>query len=204
MLPVLCGPHTLIAEDVAIFFILTCLALVFGFTQTSRQVNADLIPSDTCAKPILRRNCRGFTVDISCLSTCGESVVIITTFITCWRLTNDNSRHFHKWPLSIVHPRSDEEKHLWRTYAFVTSMALPVTVVGQYTVLEEIGNGAFATVFKARHSITGEYAAIKSIKREKLNRKLQENLEAEIAILKVLDHPNIVKLYAIEVCHWNF
>eukprot|EP00698_Gefionella_okellyi_P021219 TRINITY_DN6813_c0_g1_i1.p1 TRINITY_DN6813_c0_g1~~TRINITY_DN6813_c0_g1_i1.p1 ORF type:complete len:627 (-),score=92.98 TRINITY_DN6813_c0_g1_i1:153-2033(-) len=73
-----------------------------------------------------------------------------------------------------------------------------LSAVGPYTIIQEIGSGSFATVFKARHNTSGLYVAIKSIRRSRLNPKLWTNLEAEITILKSFDHPNIVKLYAIE------
>ncbi len=41
--------------------------------------------------------------------------------------------------------------------------------------------------------------AIKAVSLSKLNKKLAENLASEISILKEIDHPNIVKLYEIQV-----
>ncbi|CAN0039548.1 unnamed protein product, partial [Phaeothamnion confervicola] len=53
-------------------------------------------------------------------------------------------------------------------------------------------------VFRAHHKGRGEEVAIKAIRRERLNRKLQENLECEISILRNFRHPNIVELYDIK------
>ena len=45
----------------------------------------------------------------------------------------------------------------------------------------------------------GQTIAIKVVNRTKLNRKLQENLEMEIAILKKAKHRNVVALYQVLV-----
>lgn len=70
--------------------------------------------------------------------------------------------------------------------------------VGDYVIERKLGSGSFASVFKAHHcKYTDKVVAIKAIATTKLNKKLQENLETEIAILDKLSHPNIVQLYSI-------
>ncbi|KAI9674296.1 MAG: Serine/threonine-protein kinase [Trizodia sp. TS-e1964] len=76
--------------------------------------------------------------------------------------------------------------------------AQPRAVVGQWTVIKEIGRGSFATVYQGMHTKERTVVAIKSVHTAKLNRKLRENLSSEIGILKYLYHPHIVAL--IE-CH---
>mmetsp|Transcript_46299 Transcript_46299/g.75577 ORF Transcript_46299/g.75577 Transcript_46299/m.75577 type:complete len:655 (+) Transcript_46299:90-2054(+) len=66
--------------------------------------------------------------------------------------------------------------------------------IGDYVISRKLGAGSFATVYRAQNRVTGLEVAVKAIAKEKLNRKLQENLESEISILKQLRHPNIVKL----------
>ena len=56
--------------------------------------------------------------------------------------------------------------------------------VDQWTLTEVIGHGSFAKVWKAYHRETGEEAAIKEIATERLNRKLQESLASEIAVMQ--------------------
>ncbi|EEB09058.1 ULK/ULK protein kinase Atg1 [Schizosaccharomyces japonicus yFS275] len=67
--------------------------------------------------------------------------------------------------------------------------------VGPYTIGSEIGRGSFATVYKGRHSVTKEAVSIKSVLRKKLTKKLLENLESEISILKEIKHVHVVELY---------
>ncbi|KXZ54358.1 hypothetical protein GPECTOR_5g439 [Gonium pectorale] len=66
--------------------------------------------------------------------------------------------------------------------------------VGQWEVQEVVGSGSFAIVWKARHASTGQPAAVKEILADRLNKKLQESLESEIATLQRLHHANIVGL----------
>ncbi|RKP09397.1 kinase-like domain-containing protein, partial [Thamnocephalis sphaerospora] len=66
--------------------------------------------------------------------------------------------------------------------------------VGEYIVGREIGRGSFATVFKGQHRTTGLRVAVKSVSRSKLTKKLLENLESEIKILKSVRHDNVVHL----------
>ncbi|KAI9889821.1 MAG: Serine/threonine-protein kinase [Vezdaea aestivalis] len=73
-----------------------------------------------------------------------------------------------------------------------------VDIVGPFKVLDEIGRGSFAEVYKAIHLETKTAVAIKSVHLKKLNKKLKESLYCEIQILKGLHHPHIV---ALMDCH---
>lgn len=66
-----------------------------------------------------------------------------------------------------------------------------------YTIIEELGEGAFGKVFKATHKINNGIFAVKSIVKNKINLSQEDEAELirEIEILKVLDHPNIIKVY---------
>lgn len=83
----------------------------------------------------------------------------------------------------------------------------PTTIVnGEYTMEKEIGRGSFAMVFKGylTHD-KSKHIAIKTVSRSKLkNKKLLENLEIEIAILKKIKHPHIVGLMDCERTSTDF
>lgn len=71
----------------------------------------------------------------------------------------------------------------------------PAKTIGVYSIGPEIGKGSFATVYKCINTKTNESVAIKSVVRSKLkSKKLVENLEIEISILKTMKHPHIVGL----------
>ncbi|KAI8446862.1 kinase-like domain-containing protein [Phakopsora pachyrhizi] len=65
-------------------------------------------------------------------------------------------------------------------------------IYDRYDFLQSLGKGAFATTWKAFDRNTGEYRAIKVIKKSVKN---MINFEREIEILKSISHPNIVKFY---------
>lgn len=70
--------------------------------------------------------------------------------------------------------------------------------IGDYVVTSKLGSGSFAVVYKGYHKVTKVPVAIKAMSLHKLNSKLLANLEMEIAIMRQIDHPNIVKLYEIK------
>lgn len=79
--------------------------------------------------------------------------------------------------------------------SYPESSQLDTRIIGDYKVGAEIGRGSFANVYKGVNLKSQTPVAIKSVLRSKLkNKKLLENLEIEISILKDLKHPHIVEL----------
>ena len=70
-------------------------------------------------------------------------------------------------------------------------------MIGDWELVQNIGAGSFAVVWKARHIATGEVVAIKEISTDKLNKKLKQSLESEVSILKQITHKNIVQLLEV-------
>jgi eukaryotic-like serine/threonine-protein kinase len=69
--------------------------------------------------------------------------------------------------------------------------------IGPFAVDKEIGAGAMGTVYRARYTKTGQEVAIKIISAGlDTNSTTLARFEREAAILKTLDHPNIVRLFA--------
>ena len=62
-----------------------------------------------------------------------------------------------------------------------------------YDILQEIGVGAFATVYRATVNASGEEVAIKIIDLEQFNVNWDE-IRREIQIMSLLHHPNVVKI----------
>ncbi|XP_020254714.1 CBL-interacting protein kinase 32-like [Asparagus officinalis] len=70
--------------------------------------------------------------------------------------------------------------------------------VGDYELGRTIGEGTFAKVKFARNAKTGEAVAIKILDKEKvLKHKLVEQIKREIATMKLIKHPNVVRLYEV-------
>ncbi|KAI4895750.1 hypothetical protein NFI96_024055, partial [Prochilodus magdalenae] len=69
--------------------------------------------------------------------------------------------------------------------------------IGNYRLLKTIGKGNFAKVKLARHVLTGKEVAVKIIDKTQLNSSSLQKLFREVRIMKLLNHPNIVKLFQV-------
>ena len=66
--------------------------------------------------------------------------------------------------------------------------------IDKYEKLEIIGEGTYGVVYKAKDTDTGEIYALKKIKLESEEEGIPSTAIREIALLKELQHPNIVRL----------
>nr|XP_015192845.1 PREDICTED: serine/threonine-protein kinase SIK2 [Lepisosteus oculatus] len=69
--------------------------------------------------------------------------------------------------------------------------------VGFYDIERTLGKGNFAVVKLARHRITKTEVAIKIIDKSQLDSVNLEKIYREVQIMKILDHPHIIKLYQV-------
>ena len=80
------------------------------------------------------------------------------------------------------------------------SSAMPVAGAGSkepglenYEKYEKLGEGTYGVVFKARNLTTGKIVALKKIRMENEEQGVPPTTLREIATLRELHHPNIVK-----------
>jgi serine/threonine protein kinase len=66
-----------------------------------------------------------------------------------------------------------------------------------YEIQDLLGEGGFATVRRAIHKQNRNVYAVKSIDICKIKSNTLDFLRNEISIMKMLDHPNVIKLYEI-------
>lgn len=69
--------------------------------------------------------------------------------------------------------------------------------LGQYLVKERIGEGGFATVYLAEQLGLQRRVVLKVLKRELLDEVVARRFEQEGSLLAKLDHPNLVRLFAV-------
>lgn len=62
-----------------------------------------------------------------------------------------------------------------------------------YEVLEQMGEGAFSIVFKARHLPSNQFVAIKILRKFQMDQNQKQAVLKEVTIMRQLNHPNIVK-----------
>ncbi|XP_060579754.1 SNF-related serine/threonine-protein kinase-like isoform X5 [Ruditapes philippinarum] len=70
-------------------------------------------------------------------------------------------------------------------------------IAGLYDLEETIGEGHFAVVKLARHVFTGEKVAVKVIDKTKLDDISKAHLFQEVRCMKLVQHPNVVRLYEV-------
>eukprot|EP01134_Creolimax_fragrantissima_P006235 CFRG6235T1 len=121
--------------------------------------------------------------------------------------------------VSYIQPISDEDEDNNN----VDSAKRTKEKINQYVIMDDLGRGTQGVVKKALDENTGQYYAIKMISKKKLRRNIQykrkilrppqnarpspgpvrvspaeyDEMKKEIAILKKLDHPNIVRCVEI-------
>ena len=71
--------------------------------------------------------------------------------------------------------------------------------IDKYEKLGMIGEGTYGVVYKAKDTETGEIYALKKIRLESEDEGIPSTAIREIALLKELQHPNIVRL--VNVLH---
>jgi hypothetical protein len=72
-----------------------------------------------------------------------------------------------------------------------------LTTVGEYTIIDEIGKGRFAVVYRAKHQENGKIVAIKESNLNPADIHLLPTIQREAGLLQSLDHPNIVKIFEV-------
>ncbi|KAF6136234.1 hypothetical protein GIB67_001643 [Kingdonia uniflora] len=72
------------------------------------------------------------------------------------------------------------------------------TIVGKYEIGKTLGEGTFAKVKYAKNIQTGDSVAIKVLHKDQvLRHKMVEQIKREISTMKLIKHPNVVKLYEV-------
>ncbi|XP_062997089.1 SNF-related serine/threonine-protein kinase-like [Elgaria multicarinata webbii] len=70
-------------------------------------------------------------------------------------------------------------------------------IAGLYDLERTLGKGHFAVVKLARHVFTGERVAVKVIDKNKLDSGAAAQLLQEVRCMKLVQHPNVVRLYEV-------
>ncbi|CAL8397082.1 unnamed protein product [Gadus morhua 'NCC'] len=70
-------------------------------------------------------------------------------------------------------------------------------IAGLYDLDKTLGRGHFAVVKLARHVFTGEKVAVKVIDKTKLDAVARGHLFQEVRCMKMVQHPNVVRLYEV-------
>ena len=81
--------------------------------------------------------------------------------------------------------------------AVVEHNTAPQRLSGCYRIGEQLGRGAFAVVLSAERLSDGRRFAVKMVRKSRLKRWDLRGLRLEIAVLKEVEHENVVRLYDV-------
>ncbi|KAG7462906.1 hypothetical protein MATL_G00189690 [Megalops atlanticus] len=110
----------------------------------------------------------------------------------------ENHTSVDGYPEPLVLPsKSTSRQSLPRCRNSISSASDEQPHIGNYRLLKTIGKGNFAKVKLARHVQTGREVAVKIIDKTQLNPTSLQKLFREVRIMKILNHPNIVKLFEV-------
>nr|XP_033792759.1 serine/threonine-protein kinase MARK1 isoform X1 [Geotrypetes seraphini] len=110
----------------------------------------------------------------------------------------ENHTSIDGYPEPHIQPsKSSSRQNIPRCRNSVASMTDEQPHIGNYRLLKTIGKGNFAKVKLARHVLTGREVAVKIIDKTQLNPTSLQKLFREVRIMKILNHPNIVKLFEV-------
>lgn len=82
-----------------------------------------------------------------------------------------------------------------RTLYTLRKTAYKAKRLGNYLVLEELGQGGMGTVYLAQHSLLCRPTAVKVMKRENQNPTALARFEREVRLSATLTHPNTITIY---------
>ena len=106
--------------------------------------------------------------------------------------TNFHQDEFHQYRKKIFECDTKELRDEWVNKLQKASHIIPFETV--YKLEEQIGFGAFSSVYKCKRIADNKIFAVKIISKENMLNSNKINLKNEISILKLVSHPNIIHM----------
>jgi serine/threonine protein kinase/Ca2+-binding EF-hand superfamily protein len=98
----------------------------------------------------------------------------------------------HRHDKRVLYCRSEEEREKWITALQHAAHVVPIE--DDYVLGKELGRGRFSVVCECVHKITNKHCAVKIIDKSSIEPEEKTLLRTEIAVLKLVNHPNIIRL----------
>ena len=98
----------------------------------------------------------------------------------------------HRHEKRVLYCRSEQLRDKWVTALQHAAHVVPIE--DDYVIGKELGRGRFSVVCECVNKATGEHAAVKIIDKSTIEPEEKGLLRTEIAVLKLVNHPNIIRM----------
>eukprot|EP00596_Hydrurales_sp_CCMP1899_P003635 CAMPEP_0119047024 /NCGR_PEP_ID=MMETSP1177-20130426/50489_1 /TAXON_ID=2985 /ORGANISM="Ochromonas sp, Strain CCMP1899" /LENGTH=819 /DNA_ID=CAMNT_0007020999 /DNA_START=459 /DNA_END=2918 /DNA_ORIENTATION=- len=98
----------------------------------------------------------------------------------------------HRHDKRVLYCRSEAQRDKW--VSSLQHAAHVVPIEDDYVIGKELGRGRFSVVCECVNKVTGEHAAVKIIDKATIEPEEKGLLRTEIAVLKLVNHPNIIRM----------
>jgi serine/threonine protein kinase len=98
----------------------------------------------------------------------------------------------HRHEKRVLYCKSEEERDRWVTNLQHAAHVVPIE--DDYVIGKELGRGRFSIVCECVHKMTGVHCAVKIIDKATIEPEEKGLLRTEIAVLKLVNHPNIIRM----------
>ena len=98
----------------------------------------------------------------------------------------------HRHDKRILYARSEEDRQDWIIQLQHYAQVVPIEE--DYVIGDELGRGRFSTVHECVNKLSNVHYAVKIIDKATIEPEEKDHLRTEIAVLKLVDHPNIIRM----------
>jgi len=103
--------------------------------------------------------------------------------------------HHGRHDKRVLYCKSELDRDTWVTALQHAAQVIPIE--DDYVMGKELGRGRFSVVCECVHKLTNRHCAVKIIDKATIEPEEKQLLRTEIAVLKLVNHPNIIRLEGI-------
>lgn len=184
-----------------------------SFWKLYQRINqsSEIVYSGVLLFPSLNKVLKPRKVDLSsnCLYRYTKDSKSIKSFsIICWKKLepfSEVSKNHTRYGFRLGHSEifqdfyTTNSKELDTWLAALAKLVILADVDEDFIILKEIGSGNYGRVYLVEDNSTHEQYALKTISKQVIQNSTQgiQSLKNEIEILRLLNHPRIIKLYRV-------
>lgn len=127
------------------------------------------------------------TLSDAFLKPCGRVVIMGYTFFRFEIYFQSKVREYYA--------QSESEYETWIYKLNKVTGHLEIT--SKYDIIDKVGSGKFGTIHKVFVKGTDEAYCMKTVCKKNISQRDMEDLKIEVEVLKMCQHPNLVKLFDV-------